>query len=307
MQGAPHVFGQTPTLEGVRQFGQVAGSPQNPALLAAPWSHLPSLPVERVKRTCGVALRWSARSVYLSPLLILLRLGPRSVGDAGVVIVVAIGVVFFSLLNAFVALSLFAYRARKRSPQTPTFRIPFSDRGEDQLGLMRGGKEPSAAVAAEQLIRVQGTVRGLHGVQRGSVVMRDLWWLEQGARLTELFDFLVERGDEPPVLLRFQAAPMLLATPDAASSHDLRVDPQALRFLPFSTLPASACRRVQLHDGDEVELTAVVEKVVENVMTLGVLPETDGPYRGQASRPGIVVRSAFQRPACLRVLRAGFS
>ena len=307
MQGAQHAFGQVPTPDGVRQLGQSGNTQLKPLLFAADWSYVRMLPIERVKRMCGILLRWSARSIYLSPLLILLRIGPRTVGDAGVVIVVTLAIIFFAILNVFVATSLFAYRARKHVPQTPVFRAPFSEAGADVLGLLQGGVDLEGEVAANQVIRVRGTIRGLHGVRRGSVVLRDLWWFDHDARLTESVDFLIERADEPPILLRYEVAPVLVAAPDSPDPQKLMVDRSSLNLLPFSTLPPTPCQRVQLRDGDEVEVMGQVERIVDNVMTLGVEPDASGPYRGQASRPGIVIRSAFHRPVCLRIVRASFA
>jgi hypothetical protein len=307
MREAQHLFAQIPTLEGVEQTARSSGAMQlRHGSFQAPWSHVPELSVERVKRWVGSVLRWSARAAYLSPVLIALRLGSREVGDSGVVIVVAIAVAFFSLLNLFVLLSLLSYRARKRAGLAPVFRLPFDSEGHDVLGLTRGGDEAGKDVGPGSRVRVAGVLRGVAGGARGATLVEEFWWPTE-ARLTEAMDLVLDRGDLPPVVIEVEAAPVVIAPPQVKAPSEVVIDPATLELLSVARSPSGACVHVRLCDGDEVVLAGTVERVglLEDRFAEAVSPT--GPYRGGSQRTGIVIRSSYDRPACFLLTRARFA
>ncbi len=307
MREAQHLFAQIPTLDGVEQAAKPAGAMQpTHGLFRAPWSHLPETSVERVKRWVGSALRWSARAAYLSPILIALRLGSPEVGDAGVVIVVAIAVLFFSLLNLFVLLSLLAYRARKRAGVTPAFRLPFSRDGRDVLGLTRGGDDAGGTVAPGSRVRVTGMLRAVPSGARGAALVEEHWWPSE-VRLTEAKDFVLDRGDLAPVVLELEAAPVVIAPPQTKAPSEVAVDPATVDLLPIPRLPEGPCEQVRLCEGDEVVLAGTVDRVGPLGERFAEAVSPTGPYRGGPQRTGIVIRSSYDRPACLLLTRARFA
>jgi hypothetical protein len=263
---------------------------------------------ERGKRWGGWALRWSARAAYLSPLLIALRFGPREVGDAGIVIVVALAVTFFALLNLFVLLSLLSYRARKRTSLAPVFRLPFDREGHDVLGLTRGGDEAVGEVGPGSRVRVTGLLRGIPRGARGASLVEEFWWPSE-ARLTEAVDFVLDRGDLAPVVLELEAAPVVIAPPQIKAPSEVIIDPATVELLPIPRLPDWPCEHVCLCDGDEVVLVGIVERVgpLGARFAAAVSPGGAGPYRGGPHHTGIVIRSSYDRPACFLLTRARFA
>ncbi len=309
MREAQHLFAQIATLDGVEQTARSAGAMQlRHGSFQAPWSHVPELFVERVKRWVGSALRWSARAALLSPLLVALRSGPREVGDAGIVIVVSLAVTFFSLLNLFVLLSLLSYRARKRASLAPVFRLPFDREGHDVLGLTRGGDDAGGMVAPGSRVRVTGVLRGVPSGARGATLVEEFWWPTE-ARLTEAMDLVLDRGELPPVVLELEAAPVVIAPPQVKAPSEVIIDPATMELLSVPRSPVGACAHVRLCDGDEVVLVGTVERVgmIEERFTAAASPGGAGPYRGGPQRTGIVVRSSYDRPACLLLTRARFA
>jgi hypothetical protein len=306
MQETQHLFVQVPMADGVEQRARSVGATQwTRASFQAPWLHVPGVAVERAKRWIRWALRWSARAALLSPILIVLRLGPREVGDAGIVIVVALAVVFFSLLSLFVFLSLLAYRARKRIHQAPAFRLPFSPDGRDVLRLADGGAAPGAVVRPGSLLRVSGTLLAGTKTTRGGAVVEDFWWPDH-LRLTQAVDLLLDRGDQPPVVLELDAAPVIIAPPQTKSSSDMSLDSAALEMLPGSRVPDGPCDYVSISDGDEVVLVGTVERVGPlDERFASVASPRGGPYRGGPT--GITIKSTCDFPACLVLTRARFS
>jgi hypothetical protein len=307
MREAQHLFAQIPTLDGVEQTARSAGAAQlRHGLFHAPWSHVPALFVERVKRWVGSALRWSARAALLSPLLIALRFGPREVGDAGIVIVVLLAVTFFSLLNLFVLLSLLSYRARKRASLAPVFRLPFSREGHDVLGLTRGGDEAGKDVGPGSRVRVTGVLRGVPRGARGATLVEEFWWPTE-ARLTEALEFILDRGDLAPVVLELEAAPVVIAPSQLKALSEVLIDPATVELLPIPKLPEGPCEYVRLCDGDEVVLVGTVERVGPLGERFAAAASPTGPYRGGPQHTGIVIRSSYDRPACFVLTRARFA
>lgn len=305
MQEAHHLFVQVPMADGVEQRTKTADAAQPIVeLFPAPWLHVPGEGVDRVKRRIGWALRWSARAALLSPLLIVLRLGPREVGDAGIVIVVSLAVLFFSLLSLFVLVSFLAYRAKKRFHQAPAFRLPFSSDGRDALRLAEGGVEARATVKPGSRIRVSGTLLGVTKATRGGVVVEDFWWPDQ-ARLTRVTDLLLDRGDQTPVVLELDAAPVIIAPPRTKPSSEIRLESATRDLLPQRSVPEGPCDHVSLSDGDEIVLVGTVDRVGPLSERYALAFPSGGPYRGGPQ--GIVVKSTLDRPVCLLLSRARFS
>jgi hypothetical protein len=261
-------------------------------------------------------LRWSARSLWASPLLIALRLSRAAVGDAAVVIFVGLVLLFFLLLNVYIVFSLVDYRLG----ESVRWLRPYEG-GRDALGLLArkqpvpirsGGRDTARA---GQTIEVRGRVSAL--AKAGPELVIDLWGLQASPpfRLTETVDLVVAAEGQIPIVVRWKAAPIVIARPRSEALIRGPLGAPARQLLEahegtsVSDEPGAAAElgqrveRLVVPDGAEVVLVGRVAAAIDDLsafMALEAKADED-PYRPTLRR-GLLVESTFEAPAVIQVL-----
>ncbi len=317
-----HLFAQWADTDRVGEAARVDGvdAPERRSF-PAPWLRRSGAGARRVQRVVGEILHAAAFGLYLSPALILGRLGPRAVGDVCVICFVILVLAFFALLNLYIVVAVIAWR-RSRRPVPIGFELPFTRRGGDALDLLAGGAGvvsiaagvDDAVAGAGDTIRVRGVATRLAATHGAEQLIDDLWFPESKPRYRVCggADFVVEGEDQIPVVVRLSSAPVVIARP-AAEPRRVDDDLAAGELLAACGIDSLGGGGVQLGlvEGDRVELLGVVDRVLEDVGTF----ELDGrmrslvdpgelgsPYRRGAQGAGLVVRSSPERPCVIRLL-----
>lgn len=294
--------------------------------------------LERARDAIGWVLKNSARLVYISPALVLVKIaiGAFDEGSSNLVIVafVSIVVLFFLVLNVYIVISVVWWLRRRGAvsfalvgPARPDERgapalLPFFDK-QRAAGFLELENEPlpvGEAVRARGKVTLLGPAREREG---DGTVIRDLWAKGGEWRLTEAIDFAVVRPGKVPAVVRLTEAPTLITSP-----VDARLDAflseagvgTARLFeraeLDPGALGAAACAALTLREGDEIELVgAVIERIdnvdgFELVGTYASVPlpapefdEAGTPFRDKPGGPGIIVggQVSILRPARARI------
>lgn len=159
------------------------------------------------------------------------------------------------------------WRRLMRWREPPVLRPPFDDEGRDVQGLLAarppsfdGEGDPPNAIRS-----VRGTIDALVPREPGDeIAVRDVWAVDQGARLMTGVHFGLTRPDRPPVAVAFAMSPLIVSRP---SSMPLRA---ALEEGPLSerafvhAWPALDLARpsvgVELRLGDVVEVIGLVSR-----------------------------------------------
>lgn len=267
--------------------------------------------VHGVKRGIRLVIKQFARAIYISPALVLIKLifdhVPGVEGDWITVGFVLFVCAFFALLNLYVVWSVVEhFSSRGKWNVVAPFR---SDTPED---FGRG-------VVGDEVVRRQGFVARLDDPLPGSTqVIRDLWTFEGEAtwRMTEAVDLAVVTEGERPLILRFNTAPMLLASPETETvgSALQRMSPGLGAVFDISSAIAgdrsqTPASFLTLGEGDEVEVIGLRHGEIPNVnhfdlagRARSLQSSTKGfaPYRGVSGEPGTLLIADAKAPIWLR-------
>ncbi len=303
-------------LDSTRVREKVVGEDIDRAL-SPPYLSLAGRRSRVVRDAIGWLLRWTARAVMVSPALILTRLGPTAVADAGLLGFVGIVVLFFFLVNAYVVAFTVHWHARKWGP-SHGLRTPFSDDGDDRFDLFEDRDDrpvvpvrphgPDIPAQPGQLIRARGKVTRLDVVAHDPApVVADLWCTEAEPpwRVTTVVDFYLRADDQVPIIVCCSSAPIVVGSPEQGRAAALvdQVHSSAMVHVGSAGLAAGdeAGELLRIVEGDEVEIVGTVDQLVTDVGTFEldgamrsiVAPgEATSAYRRMPRGPGVVVRSA---------------
>ncbi|HPB98288.1 MAG TPA: hypothetical protein PKW66_20380 [Polyangiaceae bacterium] len=230
-----------------------------------------------MKHLVGETMRWSATSLILSPVLIFTRFGPSWLADGAIVLLVALAVVFFSLLNLFVLVHWLAWRERQRVGENWELCPPFSSSRKEKAREARGEGHKTVQT-------FRGIVRWQEQSSQQDSAVVDRWWTSM--RITEIEPFVVECENGDLLRFDFGIPPLLFTKPVAV--RDLKLP--SLDFLPSEAprIPSHRPTLAMLRQGDDVEVRGVVKQ------TLYVDAATQNsalPYRNATRYKCIVIDS----------------
>lgn len=255
-----------------------------------------------IQRGAGLLLHQLARTLYLSPLLVVLSLVLRAAGGPAwfvVVVFCLLVVLFFVVLNVFVVSSLLAWlRSRK---QTPNARWnPFEPR------MLR----PASGTV------VQGRVERIDS-SADAVVVRDFWAdAEVSWRVTECAVFRL-RPDDPsaePVVVACTTAPDSAGhgVPMSGAEAVEPMSPEARTLLPPTLGPDTRGLGMTITAGDHVEIRASSSDPIENLARIPLpggevlaLDAEGATYRDQpdaSPQGGRLLRDTVEAPLAIQRL-----
>ena len=282
----------------------------------------------------------ATKGIYLSPLLLVLKVGTQflgppfsSWGDYLVVVFVFLVLFFFTILPLTVLMHFFvgprSEREAARELQLPA-ETDFS-RGVYEL-LQRKLRptvetELSAWVRGENSspgLRLRGTLRALDE-QNDPVVLSDHWWLgeSQTLRLFSARSAVLVRPHAAPVILAFEA-PCWIAN-RYRESQSVSAQATCQRLVKDAVQAGKIHRETEAFDaetasattfrvGDEIEVVGATvrrldsnEDVARRALERSKEDELDndgGPYRQEAPPPVLVLVSSPEQPLLLRSLSA---
>ena len=273
-------------------------------------------------------LRLFVRAIYLFPILLVAKLVLWIMdlwyGDLITVAFVGLLVIFFALFAVWVLLYAFVGPPSKRKGD-PRFALPEPDQlrevarrwGSEGLPVTTGTEElqrlaGGGATEGDDVLRIRGKIHGGYPLDEARSVAVDVWEAGEDQKATRVFagrTFAVTGEGQPPVLVRLQGAPWIVATwrdDDPRSSEtvaevtgwpSLRDEPQP---------PIRSGLSAALGHGDEVELIvrgweaipSVDEAIVAGVPFHLRDPggEAGSPYRGSDVTRGLLVTSSVDHP-----------
>jgi hypothetical protein len=299
--------------------------------LSQPFLQDPGRRSRQVKRGLGRGLKWTARGLYLTPLLLIVKLGfwlaDSATADILTVAFVGLVVAFFALLNLYVLAAFTAWQIGKHGQMV--LRLPFSKSGSDVLELfnVETSDVPALAQAPPAIgsrLRVRGTVVELAPrVAKDEPVVRDLWLprAQVPTRITEVVAFAVQSVGTQPVIVSADGAPTLLLPPErdhlggglTAFSEPVRKAFNR-QLKTFKTAKDAKTFGLALREGDEVELVGEVVARVDNVVSFDLagearsVPAAGGtaggsPYRHGSPASGVIVANCPEQAVVIRRLR----
>ena len=279
--------------------------------------------VSELKSGIRLVLKSMVRALYLSPLLIIVRLllgaSNQYAGDMVVVGFVLLVVFFFLLLNVYIVWGVVEH-FWSGSKGRLGVRLPFSASGEDLTGVFSRGS-PRMETGGRKVVRARGTLARVDALLPDSgLVLREFWAPDSVSpwRLTESMDFAVLVEDDRPVIVQLRSAPIVVSEPQketvAWAVHRLSAGLNSI----FDMGPATQGKRatepaqwLTLAEGDEVELIGLAQGVIDNVghFMLGgrscslnrERDQSQGPYRGAAGGdPGTLVVCTPETPVWIQ-------
>ncbi|MEM9074753.1 MAG: hypothetical protein AAGE52_40025 [Myxococcota bacterium] len=234
-------------------------------------------------------LRWNGRGLYLAPALWIVHLALQSAAPgAAVLIFVGLVVSFFALLNVFILLSAILWLVDRKGAQAAAVVFDL----------------PPRKVIPQDAQRHVGVLRAIGPSAYGDLLWRDAW--DGGTqRVAEGDDLVLEREDQPPLILELSATPEVLGRGDSLLSSELSEG--ARRALGLG--PSERLRAIGLRVGDRVEVfvTRPAESVTLDTLTLhgrarSFHREDESAYRGGVARADLV-RCNPQERLVIRRLR----
>ena len=311
-----------------RMPATVQVAPSSPPIETGGW-------VRAVRNVLGRMLKWLARSLYLSPLFIVAKVGidriDRTQGDLVTVAFVCMVVAFFSALNLYVLWSILYWVVRHRSDGQ--VKPPFTEDGGDTWGSF-SGQTPPATVPPRNgrmprihtMVRIRGTIVPLDrpsaatpsGDRRRGLLV-DHWAARErlAFRVVEARDFAVVADGLVPVVVRFDGAPIVVARPSAraTSQHLAAIDAETRKILDaqrddLANLEESDGWCVTLREGDLIEVWGQVQQILarsdrfelagsQRSLTL-VSPDAGSPYRSHGTVPALVLGARGGIPLRMR-------
>lgn len=272
-------------------------------------------------RVVRFGLRWLARALYLTPLLLLAKLlaSAASVPEADLLVVPFVGLVvaFFALLVVYLfgtAIWWFGTGGRARPELEPPFRRDGSPRDDaDDRESLPG---PFGAGDGAR-VRVRGRVERVVPSQP-DVLVRDLWaGGARGFRATSVTPFAVVIEDQPHlrVVVRCQRrSPIVVTTPREVSAEGFFAelsDHARATFTELGATPRDVRGRAldgslaEVRVGDVVDVMAVVERRFDNLQALDLglsVPEPARGYREAAPTAGVLLADLGDHTIRVRVL-----
>lgn len=319
-----HAFLQRPTQQGCDEVSFVDG---RASALRTRRTELPRVirrggPLEAFRNGAGVVLKNGARLVYLSPLLLVVKI-VLSVLDnpaADLVIVVFVGIVclFFLLLNFYIVVSVIWWLGGRNNASF-ALEAPFRDDGREAKPLLPSGAQENEKTPVDlgatpmpvgQVVRARGVVKQLGPNPEGDgTIVRDAWLRDGSFRLLEAIDFAVVGSGRLPAVVRMTDAPMVVANPTVTplSSYTSGASKDTMRLAAQGGLDAmqaseAECSILMLREGDEVEVVGTVVAGIDNVDgfelegTYASVPlrsagtfDTGTPFRDRPGGPGVIL------------------
>jgi hypothetical protein len=270
---------------------------------------------EKLIAIAAFALQQLARALYLSPVLIVLKLVvaffDEPASDLLVVVFVGIVVLFFMALVVYLFLQGVSYFARGRGPRVEMM-TPYKLAGARALGLLPQAAQASASVApVGSIVRLRGIVTALGGATPRVPRLFDVWSdVATPWRLTRACNFAVCPPDGAPVVVQLSAPPLLIGD-GFPSTLALALDPATLAKLEAESGAAldksAAATALILTAGDEVELYGTVERHIEDAGHFELdgldyaLPTaaSSSSYRAAQTRRAMVVHAAPSTPVVI--------
>ncbi len=255
------------------------------------WVDFRSAKLHTIRKALEGLLKALARAVYVSPLLLLLRLILRSAypaaGDVPILLFVAIVVLFFTALDLWIFVSLVWWLAGHTEGGL-RFLVP------DREVVPPTNALPPGRAGPGDVVHVRGKIVQL-GPEKPEtdVVLRDLWCpdTDPPIRVVVAHDFAIAPEGTTPVVVRLEQAPLVHASAQEGGLESFELPP------PDHGTTGTGSLRV-LRAGDEVEVWGRVARSIPNVgrfelggrvRSLGEDADGGSPYRESAPRPGIVV------------------
>jgi len=164
--------------------------------------------------------------------------------------------------------------------ETLGLRLPFDEEGADTLGLWSAEPLVSETDApGESVRRAVGRACPLGGGD--GPILRDLWVPERSLRVCEGYDFLLETGRGPPVVISYGLAPLVIARPRrCAMLEELgRLHARTARLAGRHGPVGGKGWAVELMEGDRLEVLGV-PRPRRLSARLGALERGGDPFRG---------------------------
>ncbi|MCA9619195.1 MAG: hypothetical protein KC731_09235 [Myxococcales bacterium] len=273
----------------------------------APFVELPGATSRAVKRFVGRLLRLSAALASLSPLLLIARLalGPP-LGSYATVAFVLLVVGFFALLNAFIVVSVIAFRVAEKGQATlhrPTSLAATSTPPLPSLALPEPGSP----------LRMRGVVTRLDDDRDLPLV--DAWFESPPSRISHLRPFAVVSEEGPPVIVSTRHLPLVAGAGEVTSRSAARAafPPAAVAMRDSLSIPndeEAPVELVQLRYGDEVVVEGRVADTIDDVhgfelegVTRSLAAKGGAVYRGGERRAGVLLGEGRSGPCRIEVLR----
>ncbi len=279
----------------------------------------PGRVLREIKSGIRIVIKWVTRALYISPLLIVIKLilglFDQTLGDMMVVFFVLLVVCFFTLLNLYILWSVIVHVGSKGGPLVT---LPFTSTGGDRREIFTRASE--LKVPGRDLVTLRGVVTPIDDFPIGSeLVLRDLWATEGDApwRLSEVMDFAVVAKGERPVIIRFNTAPIVIATPRKVTTCTGVDQMSAAANTVFDMAPALKGDRLsesalwlELSAGDEVEVMGYLHEEIPNVQRFELggrlcslesnRQQGHAPYRGVAGESGSMVLARPETPVWIQ-------
>jgi len=292
------------------------------------WAEAPHVIVaapraERVLALARGMLKLTARGIYVSPALLLLKPAiaffDRAVSDYLVVLFVVIVIAFFAALALFILLYGITFFACGRGARFE-IKLPTDESDALAMGLLAaaGSRSPISRQPVGAVVRVRGLVEPL---MPGPVteVARDLWLIDDAGarRLSRCGAFAVCPDGGTPVIVQPTSPPWIvgMARGDTADRHRHSWPQPIVDAMDRTGKVARSGITLAVGRGDMVEIHGTVVGHVDNIERIDLdgemrsltLPRTTGgasPYRDSGTREGMLVAATDTVPVVIRPIAA---